>query len=93
MRSGPGNAAVYFPDWGGKLWKIDAQTGTVMWSRAIADYTGIAGAFADALSMGSSGYLAAKSEAEVAARQVAIERDELRLMPEFIRGESVAQKT
>src|SRR6185503_5887049 len=43
--------------------------------------TGIAGAFADALSMGSSGYLAAKSEAEVAARQVAIERDELRLMP------------
>src|SRR6185436_18243382 len=43
--------------------------------------TGIAGAMADALSMGSSGYLAAKSEAEVAARQVAIERDELRLMP------------
>ena len=30
--------------------------------------TGIAGALADALSMGSSGYLAAKSEAEVAAR-------------------------
>jgi vacuolar iron transporter family protein len=45
--------------------------------------TGIAGAFADALSMGSSGYLAAKSEAEVAARQVAIERDELRLMPDL----------
>ena len=33
--------------------------------------------------MGSSGYLAAKSEAEVAARQVAIERDELRLMPDL----------
>jgi VIT1/CCC1 family predicted Fe2+/Mn2+ transporter len=45
--------------------------------------TGIAGALADALSMGSSGYLAAKSEAEVAARQVAIERDELRLMPDL----------
>jgi vacuolar iron transporter family protein len=45
--------------------------------------TGIAGAFADALSMGSSGYLAAKSEAEVAARQIAIERDELRLMPDL----------
>src|SRR6187549_3598681 len=44
---------------------------------------GIAGALADALSMGSSGYLAAKSEAEVAARQVAIERDELRLMPDL----------
>ena len=45
--------------------------------------TGIAGALADALSMGASGYLAAKSEAEVAARQVAIEREELRLMPEL----------
>lgn len=45
--------------------------------------TGIAGALADALSMGSSGYLAAKSEAEVADRQVAIERDEMRLMPDL----------
>ena len=45
--------------------------------------TGIAGAVADALSMGSSGYLAAASEAEVSARQVAIERDELRLMPDL----------
>jgi VIT1/CCC1 family predicted Fe2+/Mn2+ transporter/rubrerythrin len=45
--------------------------------------TGIAGAMADALSMGSSGYLAAKSEAEVAARQIAIEREEIRLMPDL----------
>lgn len=45
--------------------------------------TGVAGALADALSMGSSGYLAAKSEAEVSARQVALEREELRLMPDL----------
>ena len=45
--------------------------------------TGIAGAVADALSMGSSGYLAAKSEAEVSARQVAIEKEELRMMPDL----------
>ena len=45
--------------------------------------TGAAGALADALSMGSSGYLAAKSEAEVSTRQIAIERDELRLMPDL----------
>jgi vacuolar iron transporter family protein len=45
--------------------------------------TGIAGAMADALSMGSSGYLAAKSEGEVAARQIAIEREEIRLMPDL----------
>jgi VIT1/CCC1 family predicted Fe2+/Mn2+ transporter len=45
--------------------------------------TGIAGALADALSMGSSGYLAATSEAEVTERQVALERDEIRLMPDL----------
>jgi VIT1/CCC1 family predicted Fe2+/Mn2+ transporter len=45
--------------------------------------TGVAGALADALSMGASGYLAAKSEAEMAARQVAIEKVEMRLMPDI----------
>jgi VIT1/CCC1 family predicted Fe2+/Mn2+ transporter len=45
--------------------------------------TGVAGAIADALSMGASGYLAAKSEAEVAAHQIAMERDELLLMPDL----------
>jgi VIT1/CCC1 family predicted Fe2+/Mn2+ transporter len=45
--------------------------------------TGFAGAVADALSMGSSGYLAAKSEAEVAERQVAMEREELKMMPDL----------
>ncbi|HSL23981.1 MAG TPA: VIT1/CCC1 transporter family protein [Vicinamibacterales bacterium] len=44
--------------------------------------SGLAGALADALSMGSSGYLAAKSEAEVQAHQVETERFEMRLMPE-----------
>jgi vacuolar iron transporter family protein len=45
--------------------------------------TGVAGALADALSMGASGYLAAKSEGEVAARQEALEREEIRLMPDI----------
>jgi len=45
--------------------------------------SGTAGALADALSMGSSGYLAAKSEAEVSARQVAMEKEELRMMPDL----------
>jgi polyvinyl alcohol dehydrogenase (cytochrome) len=34
---------LYYPDWGGKLWKQDAQTGAVLWSRLIADYNGIQG--------------------------------------------------
>ena len=45
--------------------------------------TGVAGAFADALSMGASGYLAAKSEAEVQAHQIEMERQEMHLMPDL----------
>ena len=45
--------------------------------------SGVAGAIADALSMGSSGYLAAKSEAEVHAHQIEMERLEMRLMPDL----------
>ena len=44
--------------------------------------TGVAGIVADALSMGSSGYLAAKSELEVYAHEIQMEREEIRLMPE-----------
>jgi len=35
--------AVYFPDWGGKLWKVEAETGRVLWSRSISEYNGIPG--------------------------------------------------
>src|SRR5881392_4237791 len=48
---------------------------------------GVAGLIADALSMGSSGYLAAKSELEVYANEIAMERDEVSLMPEIERDE------
>src|SRR5437762_1609358 len=42
---------------------------------------GVAGMIADALSMGSSGYLAAKSEQEVYAHEISMEKEEIRLMP------------
>lgn len=48
---------------------------------------GVAGALADALSMGSSGYLAAKSEQEVYDYEISMERDEVALMPEIERDE------
>lgn len=48
---------------------------------------GVAGLIADALSMGSSGYLAGKSEQEVYANEIAMERDEIALMPEVERDE------
>jgi VIT1/CCC1 family predicted Fe2+/Mn2+ transporter len=47
----------------------------------------IAGTIADALSMGASGYLAAKSERDVYRYEIAKEREELRLMPEVEREE------
>src|SRR5437660_6554478 len=45
--------------------------------------SGVAGMIADALSMGSSGYLAAKSEQEVWEHEIAMEKEEIRLMPEI----------
>jgi VIT1/CCC1 family predicted Fe2+/Mn2+ transporter len=48
---------------------------------------GLAGSVADALSMGASGYLAAKSEAEVNEHEIAMEREEIRLMPDLEREE------
>jgi VIT1/CCC1 family predicted Fe2+/Mn2+ transporter len=44
---------------------------------------GLAGMVADALSMGASGYLAAKSEREVHEHEIAMEREEISLMPEL----------
>jgi hypothetical protein len=37
------DGAVYFGDFGGMLWKLDAESGQVIWSRRVSDYTGIAG--------------------------------------------------
>jgi len=48
---------------------------------------GVAGLIADALSMGSSGYLAAQSEREVYEHEIAMERDEVAMMPEIERDE------
>jgi polyvinyl alcohol dehydrogenase (cytochrome) len=40
------NGAVYFGDFGGTLWKLDAATGAVIWSHLVPDYTGNAGDYA-----------------------------------------------
>jgi vacuolar iron transporter family protein len=49
--------------------------------------SGLAGTIADALSMGASGYLAAKSEQEVYDHEIAMEKEEIRLMPEVEQDE------
>ncbi|MEP6729391.1 MAG: VIT1/CCC1 transporter family protein, partial [bacterium] len=61
---------------------IGASTSTQYHAVIVA---GVAGLIADALSMGSSGYLAAQSEREVYAHEIAMERDEVALMPEIER--------
>ncbi|MDQ3138917.1 MAG: VIT1/CCC1 transporter family protein [Gemmatimonadota bacterium] len=61
---------------------IGAQGDLQMASHAVV-VAGLAGAAADALSMGSSGYLAAKSEREVFEHEIAMEKEEIRLMPEL----------
>lgn len=40
------NGAVYFGDFGGTLWKLDAETGAVIWSHSVPAYTGHAGDYA-----------------------------------------------
>jgi polyvinyl alcohol dehydrogenase (cytochrome) len=40
------DGAVYFGDFGGTVWKLDANTGAVIWSHSVSDYTGIAGDYA-----------------------------------------------
>jgi polyvinyl alcohol dehydrogenase (cytochrome) len=38
------NGVVYFPDFGGYLNAVDANTGALIWQRKISDYDGVAGA-------------------------------------------------
>ena len=40
------DGAVYFGDFGGTVWKLDADTGAAIWSHSVPDYTGIAGDYA-----------------------------------------------
>ena len=40
------HGAVYFGDFGGTVWKLDADTGAAIWSHSVPDYTGIAGDYA-----------------------------------------------
>src|SRR3954470_19543712 len=63
---------------------IGAASGSAHHTVIVAGFSGL---IADALSMGSSGYLAAKSEQEVYANEIAMERDEIALMPEIERDE------
>jgi polyvinyl alcohol dehydrogenase (cytochrome) len=37
-------SVVYFPDWGGNLNAVRADTGQKIWSKAVSDYDGVAGA-------------------------------------------------
>jgi len=66
---------------------IGAQAGFGSGATHAVVVAGLAGMVADALSMGSSGYLAAKSEREVFEHEIAMEREEIRLMPELEREE------
>ena len=40
------NGIVYFPDWGGNFYAVNANTGHQIWAHQISDWTGISGDFA-----------------------------------------------
>lgn len=37
------DGTLYLPDWGGKLWAINAETGRAIWSNTIESYNGVPG--------------------------------------------------
>jgi VIT1/CCC1 family predicted Fe2+/Mn2+ transporter len=65
---------------------VGAQASTAAAEHGVI-IAGLAGTIANALSMGSSGWLAAKSEREVFEHEIAMEREEIRLMPDLERDE------
>jgi polyvinyl alcohol dehydrogenase (cytochrome) len=40
------NGVVYFPDWAGNFYAVDAATGTLYWSHQVGEWTEVAGDFA-----------------------------------------------
>jgi polyvinyl alcohol dehydrogenase (cytochrome) len=51
------DTAVYFPDWAGNLFAVDRNTGALLWSRQIPDYTGVAGDYVRATPVVAGGKL------------------------------------
>jgi polyvinyl alcohol dehydrogenase (cytochrome) len=70
------DGTVYFPDSGGTLWAVAADSGQVRWSHRVSEYTGIAGdvsrgspaVYGDELVLGNS------SRAETGAWMIAVDR-------------------
>ena len=62
-------SAVYFPDWKGNLYKVNAATGEMMWSHDFSYYTGVEGDFARATPAisGSSLIIGTQADREVPA--------------------------
>lgn len=81
-----GNIVYGFND--GLTANFGLVAGVIAATDAVSDVStivvmGIVGTVADSLSMGASGYLAAKSEQEVYEHEIEVERDEIRLMPDI----------
>ena len=37
------NGTVYFPDWAGNFYAVNAETGALLWSNTVSSWTGVAG--------------------------------------------------
>src|ERR1044071_4600159 len=40
------DTAIYVPDWAGNLYALDRNTGAMLWSHQISEYTGVVGDYA-----------------------------------------------
>ncbi len=39
------NGVVYFPDWAGNFYAVDAKSGSLIWQKRVSDWTGVPGDF------------------------------------------------
>ena len=60
---------VYFPDWKGNLYKVNASTGEMVWSHPLSYYTGVKGDFARATPAISGNSLIIGTEADLDSTQ------------------------
>jgi hypothetical protein len=60
---------LYFPDWGGRLWKVDAETGFVMWSRRVQRHCWIDFAYESSTRARAGPHLVISTSATWAAQQ------------------------
>lgn len=72
--------SVYFTDWAGGIYRLDADTGAVRWARKVEDYTGIPGSISRSSPVLDGRRLIFGDVSGPGAHVVAVDREDARLL-------------